>query len=162
DGRREALARERVLDAGPLQLDADKTTGRSTLCLLALERQPPDEVATVEVDQAAHGQLVGRVVLLRVQGVSRRGVVDLEQDQPGLEADDVEGEHARRPDPVAATRRHDRVPGLGRALCWNPQLVTEVARVARARHLDLDAASPQPERRRPSTEVAQLAERLLG
>ena len=44
----------------------------------------------------------GRVVLLGVQGVAGRRVVDLEQDQAGLEPDDVEGEHARRPDAVRA------------------------------------------------------------
>src|SRR6185436_7138879 len=162
DRRREALARERLLDAVPFEPDADEAARRPAARLLALECQPADEVPAVEVDQAAHRELVGGVVLLGVQGVSRGRVVDLEQHEACLQPDDVEGEHARRPNAVAPTRRHDGVPRLGRALRGDPQLVAEVARVARARDLDLDALPAQAQRRRPAAEVAQLSERLLG
>ena len=52
----------------------------------------------------------GRVVLLGVERVPRRRVVDLEQDEARLEPDDVERQHARRPDAVRAARRPSAHP----------------------------------------------------
>ncbi len=83
---------------------------------LALEREAPDEVALVEVDEPPEPDLERRVVLLRVHGVAGRRVVDLEQDEAGLEPDDVEGEHPGRPDAVGRAGGHQRVPDGHRAL----------------------------------------------
>src|SRR5258706_9216349 len=126
--------------------------------MLSPKRQLPDERRLLEVDEPAHRELVRRVVLVRVQGVSRRGVIDLEQDEPGLEPDDIEGEHPGRPDAIRGTRHHERVPGRGRLAGGDPDLVSEVARVARPRDVDIDLA----ELRRASPEVAQVVERLAG
>ena len=77
----------------------------------ALECEPADEVVLVEADEPAEPDLARGVVLLGVQGVPGRRVVDLEQDEAGLEPHDVEGEHARRPDrrrrrPAAISASH--------------------------------------------------------
>ena len=86
----QTLAREGALDAVPLELHAHEAPGGTAACLLPPECQPADEVAGLEIDQPAHRQLVGRVVLLGIQRVSRRRVVDLEQHQARLEPDHVE------------------------------------------------------------------------
>ena len=58
----------------------------------------PDEIALVEADQPTEPDLAGRVVLLGVHGVAGGRVVDLEEDEPGLQPHDVEREHPGRPD----------------------------------------------------------------
>ena len=102
--------------------------------------------------------LAGRVVLLGVHRVPGRRVVDLDEDQPRLEPDDVEGEHPGRPDAVGRPRGHQRVPDLDRALGRDPQLVAEVAGVAGPRHVDGDLA----DLRGAAAEVAQVRERLAA
>ena len=102
------------------------------------QRQLPDEVGLLEIHEPAQPELVRGVVLLRVERVAGRGVVHLEQDQPGLEPDDVERQHPGRPDPVRRAGVHQRVPDLDRALRGDPDLVAEVAGVAGPRDVDGD------------------------
>ena len=118
----------------------------------------PTKSPLVEVDQPAEPDLARRVVLLGVHRVAGRRVVDLEQDESGFEADDVEGEHPGRPDAVRAAGRDERVPDLDRARGRDPQLVAEVAGVAGPRDVDRDLA----DLRGAAPEVAQVGERLAG
>ena len=123
-----------------------------------LQRPATYEVRLVEADELAEADLERAVVLLRVHRVARGCVVDLEHDQPGLEPRDVERVHSRGPDRVRLAGGEQGVPHLGGGLGRDPQLVAEVARVARPADVDLDPG----DLRRPAPEVAQVAEVLAA
>ena len=103
-----------------------------------LERALADELGLREVDQAAEADLERRVGLLGDHRVPGRRVVDVEQDQPGLEPDHVEGDHPRGADPEVRARVGQRVPHRDRVLRRDPHLVAEVAGVPRPGHVDRD------------------------
>ena len=129
---------------------------RRPSCSAARARLPTNS-RLAGVDQPAEPDLVRRVGLVGVHGVAGARVVDLEQDQAGLQPDDVEGDHPGRPDAVAACRLDQRVPHVDGSLGRDPQLVAEVAGVAGPAHVDRAARRPGG---RPASEVAQVGERL--
>src|SRR5690242_3123805 len=88
---------ERLLDAGPVELDPGQSAGRPARLLLARERAAADEVRLGEVDQAVEADLERRVLVLRRERRARARVVDLDQDQAGLDAG-----HVHRPDAARA------------------------------------------------------------
>ena len=115
-----------------------------------------DELGLVQVDQPAEPDLVRRIGLVGVHRVAGAGVVDLEQDQAGLQADDVEGDHPGRPDAVWLAGDGQRVPHVDGSLGGDPQLIAEVAGVAGPADVDGRARDG----RRAAPEVAQVGEGL--
>jgi hypothetical protein len=160
DRRRQALRAEQTLDAVPVELEADEAARRTAGSPFALERKPADEVGLVEGDEPAEPDLERAVALLRVHRVTGRGVVDLEQDQARLQPDDVEREHPGRADRVVLAGRPQRVPERDGPPGVDPQLIAEVAGVARARDVDRDLPATGPDRRGATPEVAQVVEGL--
>ena len=138
---------------------ADEPPTRAAVALLALEREPADEIGLVEADEPPEADLARAVVLVRVHRVAGRRVVDLQEDESRLEPDDVEGEHPGRPDPVVAAGVHERFPERDRVLRRDPELVAEIARVAGPRDVDRHLLAAGLERRGAAPEVAQVAER---
>ncbi len=98
DRRRQTLRLVQPLD--PAHSSSSPTSRRGPArALLALQREPADEVALVQVDEPAEPDLERRIVLVGVDRVARRRVVDLDQDEAGLEPDHVERDASR---PVGA------------------------------------------------------------
>ena len=91
----------------------------------------------------------------------RAGVLDLDQDQAGLDARDVHGADADRVDPVALSDVEEAVPHGDRAVEGHPQLVPAVARVPRSRHVDVDVRDLGPAPAEVPNVLPVLAARLL-
>ncbi len=92
------------VDVQPHEL-ADRTRRR-----LAAQGLLADERRLLEIDQLPEPDLERRVLLRRDDRLAGADVVDVEEDQAGLDAGDVEGEHPRRRDVVRPSRGHERVP----------------------------------------------------
>ena len=122
DLRRQADRGVEALESLPVDLEADDLPGRS-LARLALERAAADEVARlVERDRPAEAHLVGRGLLAGDPRVRGGGVVDVEHEQPRLDARHVHREDAarrrsrsRRRRPSARPRRAARPPRPSRS-----------------------------------------------
>src|SRR5436305_11285448 len=92
------------------------------------------------MDEAAETHLEGRILLRLDERLLAAVEVNVNQKQPGLYARNVQGEHPRRVDVEGLPCLHERVPDRDGLFGRNPNLVAEVARVARARHVHADAS----------------------
>src|SRR5690606_41896718 len=97
---------------------------------------PPDERPLGLADEPPESELVRRVALEVGDGLPRAGEVDVDEQQAGLDARDVEGEQACGSRVERAADLHQPVPHVRRAFPRDPDLVAEIARVARARDVD--------------------------
>ena len=115
-----------------------RRAGPPSLCSARSARRPVNAVALPKVDEASEPELERGVVLLGGHGVPGARVLGVEQDQPGLDAGDVERADARGADPVVLAGGEHPVPHGERAVDRDPDLVAAVARVARARDAHVD------------------------
>ena len=100
DGRRQVVLGEQTLDPGPLELQADEASRRPAGGLLGEERAlAVERRRLLEVDQATQAELERGVVLLLGDRPMRAGVLDLDQDEAGLDARDVHRADADGMDP---------------------------------------------------------------
>ena len=118
----------------------------------------PTKSPLSKADEAAQPDLERGVVLFGVHRVPGGRVIHLQEDEPGLEADDVQGQHPGGTDPVGRPGGHQRVPHGHRIAGGHPDLVPEVAGIARARHVDRHLADPS----RTAPEVPEIRERRPG
>ena len=117
------------------------------------EGSPPHEVRLVQVDEPAEAQLEGRVLLLRGEGITNTGELGADKDQPGFDAEHVQCGGADRPKAEVRTNLEQGIPEVDRPRRLDPQFVAEIARVARAGHVDGDLAYG----RGASAEILQAA-----
>ena len=88
--------------------------------------------------------------------MARARVVGLDEDQTGLEAGDIQCKHSGGAKIERPSGRHQGIPHLDRTVCIHPQLVAEIARVARPGNVD----GGSTDARRTPPEIAQVGERL--
>ena len=155
---RSAVRNGREQEDGRLLVDDSKVVYSTARGLLGLERSLADELGLGEVDQAAEADLERRVGLLGDHRVAAARVVDLQQDQPRLEADHVERDHPGGADPEVGPRVRERVPHRDGVLRRDPHLVAEVAGVAGPRDVDRDL----PDAAGTPSEVPEIAPRRVG
>src|SRR5438445_445828 len=135
----------------PVDLESDRTA-RGTAPLFLQEGLSPDERTFVRCERPVEAEFQRRVHLRIDNRFPRRHVLDLREDEPGLDPCDVEGEHPRGRDVVSLTPLHERVPQRLGPFALNPDFVSEVARVSGPRDLDGNAI----ELRLDESEVLQL------
>src|SRR5262245_57598166 len=81
DRGRQVVGAERAFDSGPLDGEPNEPPRRPAALRLALERELADVIRLVEGHEPSEPDLERRIVLLGVQRVARRRVVDLEEDE---------------------------------------------------------------------------------
>src|SRR5262249_47397476 len=106
---------------------------------LLYQRSLADKIFLIEMNHSSEAQFVRRVSLLRDQGLLAADVVNLNEKQAGLNAGNVEREHAGGVDIKLPPGIHERVPDLHGFIPGNPDLVAEVAGVAGAGDVDRHA-----------------------
>src|SRR3954454_22808706 len=159
DHRREAVFGEHPLHPRPIELQADETPRGTVRPLFVKQRPPPVEAGRLpEADEPADPHLEGRIRLFLADRVASARVLRIDQDETGLDASHVERADPRREDADRRAGLEDRVTDLERDVVRDPQLVATVARVARARDADVDAADLGS----PVAEVAHVGPVLPG
>ena len=115
---------------------------------LGADRLAPDEGRLALADQPAQAHLVGRVTLQVHADLARSVKVDVDQEQPGLDARDVQREHAGRLGVVRLADSDEPIPHVGGAIPRHPDLVARGRRCSRCaksrRHIG-DATARHPE-----------------
>src|SRR5712664_479740 len=154
--RRETHVPIETLHGLPVDLESDRAPS-GTAPLFLEEGLPPDERTLVRRERPVEAEFQGRVHLRIDDRLPRGHVLDLREDEPGLDPRDVEGEHPRGRDVVSLTPLHEHVPqGLG-PFALDPDLVSEVAGVSGPRDLDGDAI----ELRLDESEVLEFLNRAI-
>src|SRR2546426_7347045 len=141
----------------PIDLETDRPP-RGTASPFLEERLPPDERTLSLRDGPVQTQLQRRVHLRGDDRLPRGPVFDLRQDEPGLNPREVEGEHPGRGDVMAFPFLHDGVPQRLGPFALDPDLVSEIARIARPGDVDRDPV----ELRLRESKVLEFLDRAIG
>ena len=128
--RNETRALVQALDVVPVDLEADDHPRRRARGRRG-KRGATDECRLLEIDQPAEAHLVWRVLLEIRHRLAGAVEIHVHQQQTGLDARDVEREHAGRLDGEWRTGVHQRIPDLdidGRVMssrqgCWKSAIV---------------------------------------
>src|SRR3989441_12642061 len=118
----------------PIDLESDRAA-RGTALLFLEEGLPSYERTFVRRERPVEAEFQRRVHLRVDDRLPRGHVLDLREDEPGLDPCDVEGEHPRGRDVVSLTQLHDRVPQRLGPFTFDPDLVSQVAGVSGPRDL---------------------------
>src|SRR5262245_21387587 len=151
--RGEAVPLVDRLDLVPVDVDADDLAGVASSVLLD-QSLLPDEPGLVEAHEAAEAHLVRRVRLRVDHGLLAAAEVDVDQEEPRLDPRDVERQHPGGFQIERLAGGDERVPDLDGVAPGRPDLVTEIAGVAGARDVHLDAG----DRAARDAEVPQLVD----
>ena len=95
--------------------------------------------------------------MLGAVGVPDARELRIEQDEAGLDPQHIEGRHADRAQAEGPAGLEQRIPEVNRPSRIHPQLVPEVARVARSGHVDVGLG----DRGRAAAEVLEVAPVLV-
>src|SRR5205085_11869437 len=96
--------------------------------LLFDERRLSDEFSFIKIDESSESQLERRILLRFDERLLAAVKVNVNQQQTGLDARNIEREHPRRMNVERCACVHERVPDFDRGFRRNPNLVAEVAR----------------------------------
>src|SRR5437667_6759094 len=105
----------------PVDLESDRAA-RGTAPLFLQEGLPPDERTFVRRERPVEAAFQSRVHLRIDDRFPRRHVLDLREDEPGLDPCDVEVEHPRGRDVVPLTPLQDRGARRRVTFTWHPAL----------------------------------------
>lgn len=119
----------------PIHLEPSELPLGTTL-LFSYQSFTSHERLLVELDRPAQPQLERGGLPVLDDGPMRRYIVDPDQHQTGLDARDIESEHARRENQVGVSGFHDPIPESLRVAARRPDLVTEVTGIPGSRDLD--------------------------
>ena len=154
---RQAHLRVRVLERLPVERDpAEAPCGG--VGPFGAEGRPAHEVRRLQRHGPAQPEFVRRRLLVLDDRALRGYVVDVDEQQTGLEARHVERQQARRSEAERFPRRRERVPERDRVLGVHPDLVPEVARVPGARDPRANPGDP----RRHDAEIAKSRHVRVG
>src|SRR4030095_6056723 len=92
-----------------------------------------NKLLLIQLHQTAESHLEWCVRLVFYQRLLAAIEIDVDEQETGLDAGNVECEHACGADVEWPRAAHERVPHLNGAIPRNPDLVAQISRVARAR-----------------------------
>src|SRR5262245_63403249 len=93
----------------------------------------------IELHQTAESHLEWCVRLVVYERLLAAIEIDVDEQKAGLDAGNVEREHACGADVEWPSAAHERVPHLNGAIPRHPNLVAQISRVARARDVNRHA-----------------------
>ena len=98
-----------------------------------------DEILFFQIDQFAKADFAGSEFLRRDYGALAGGVVDLDENEAGLDASDIECDHSGGMNVEGAPFGHQFIKNSDAIFPRHPDFVAEVAGVTRAGNVDRDA-----------------------
>src|SRR6266571_7718500 len=141
----------------PVDFETDRPP-RGTASPFLEQRLPPNERTLASRNGPIQAQLQRRVHLRVDDRLPRGHVFDLRQDEPRLDPRDVESDHAGRGDIMAAPLLHDGVPQRLGPFALDPDLVSQIAGIARPGDVDRDPV----ELRLHESKVLEFLDRAIG
>src|ERR1700752_3796662 len=105
--------------------------------VFVLRSNPPGQQNdSYQIHQTAESHFKWRVALFVNEGFLAAVEIDVDQQQSGFHPRYIEREHSGGMNIEGATVRHQRVPNFESIVRSDPEFITQIARVARARNLN--------------------------